>query len=648
MRRQWRAAMVLAAAASPFAGAAAAEPVVYTFAPVIVTATRTVQEAEDVPASVEVISQEEIAQTGAYNVRDALAAETNLLFNGSLYGGHNVIIRGMDTDKSLILINGRRVANEASAAGLGNAMALDRVNLFNVERIEIVRGPASALYGSEAMGGVINIITKTPEAPSLSTGAEINSEDRLNWWHADTGKIGKFSASFDAKFDKYRRDLIPADSYGNGNDTAQTYSAALQYAFSENSRVQAWADYFSEHMKSEGGGEGDFTSRDYRQENYGMSWDGKSPKNTWQVETYGSRFCWSGVTAAESYDFNRDQNRLWHLGARDTMRIGAHHRLTFGGEYEKNVIRGTGLGAAGDGVHTVWSEGHGKEASERSMDSWAAYAQDEMTYGKWVFIPAVRYDHHSEYGGHTSPKMGVTYRAGDHFRVKANYGEGFKAPGVMQLYYDMRMWMGPAGLVHLVGNPDLSSEESTSWDVGFETEFGRGYASLTYFDNDVTDLIDSRYQGREADGYSRYQYINVDRARIRGVESMLGWHVTDRLEAKVVSTWLDAEDATNHTDLPQRADFSQVYQLRYDDHRDTGWSAMLWDQLYADYAYVSTRTGPTVTAGKTSYNVLNLTVTRRFNKDSRIYGSVRNLLDREAENCDLDGRFWSVGIAHSF
>lgn len=88
-------------------------------------------------------------------------------------------------------------------------MALDRINLFNVDRIEIASGPASALYGSDAMGGVINIITLTPEKPEVTVGLEAGSETTANWWHADTGRIGKFSASFDARFDKYRRDLLP-------------------------------------------------------------------------------------------------------------------------------------------------------------------------------------------------------------------------------------------------------------------------------------------------------------------------------------------------------------------------------------------------------------------------------------------------------
>ena len=164
-------------------------------------------------------------------------------------------------------------------------------------------------------------------------------------------------------------------------------------------------------------------------------------------------------------------------------------------------------------------------------------------------------------------------------------------------------------------------------------------------DNDAKNLIDARFEGWDEDT-RQYRYVNVGQARIRGLETTLGWHLGDRVEAKLISTWMDAEDAVSHTRLPQRPSFSQVWQLSYDDHRDNGWSAMLWDQLYLDY--VTEGFVPGSAAETTSYNVLNMTVARKLGRNSRIYGSIRNLLDRQDERCDLEGRFWSVGVSHSF
>ena len=133
----------------------------YTLDAVVVTATRTENDVKNVPASTQIITSSDIKKSGATNVRDAITDFANITMTKKVRGGgHEIIVRGMSTDKSLIMVNGHRVANEADGSGLGNANALDRINVDNIEKIEIVKGPSSALYGSEAMGGVINIITK--------------------------------------------------------------------------------------------------------------------------------------------------------------------------------------------------------------------------------------------------------------------------------------------------------------------------------------------------------------------------------------------------------------------------------------------------------------------------------------------------------
>ena len=239
----------------------------------------------------------------------------------------------------------------------------------------------------------------------------------------------------------------------------------------------------------------------------------------------------------------------------------------------------------------------------------------------------------------------MTYNATDHFRIKANYGDGFKAPSVSQLYYDLAMQMG-RNWVHLTGNPNLKPEKSKSWDLGVEAEFGKGYGSLTYFDNDVDNLIASIPKGKDSNGHSLYRYENVNKARIKGLENTLGYRFNDTLEFKVTSTLLDAKDTSAGKDLTQRARLSQIYQLIYDDHKDTGWSAVLWNQL--DYKFVTGKAWESGESVKKSYSLTNFSLTRKVNKDTRVYGSVQNIFDKKDEDCDLDGRFWSIGWEHKF
>ena len=672
--------------------AQAEELPVYSFDEVVVTATRTENDVKKVPASTQVITQEDIKRGGATSVRNALSMYANIFQKSKVRGGgHDIIIRGMETKHSLVMVNGRRISNEADANGLGNAMSLDRININDVEKIEIVRGPSSALYGSEAMGGVLNIITKPSKEQTLLTGLEHTSEDTSHWWHADTGRIGNFSMTLDARFNKINRSMLDTATESDPYGTAQTYNASLNYYVNDHSYVNAYMDYYSQHLKTDTGtptmkpitlttssgkmslsgqamleGTG---SKAYKQKNYGISWNGKTDKNDWQIQAYMSKFNWSTTSNTKvlgsippagmegmfnyllqqknTYDFNHDEHNMWAIEGRDSLRVNDHHRVTFGAEYVKDKVAGTGLGSNGDGVHSITENGKTKSSSEKTLSSYAAYLQDEIEYGKWFIVPAIRYDHHSAYGSHTSPKIGVTYNATDHFRIKANYGDGFKAPSVSQLYYDLAMEMGRGNWVHLTGNPNLKPEKSKSWDLGVEAEFGKGYGSLTYFDNDVDNLIASIPKGKDSNGYNLYRYENVNKARIKGLENTLGYRFNDTLEFKVTSTLLDAKDTSAGKDLTQRARLSQIYQLIYDDHKDTGWSAVLWNQL--DYKFVTGKTweksGESV---KKSYSLTNFSLTRKVNKDTRVYGSVQNIFDKKDADCDLDGRFWSIGWEHKF
>lgn len=671
--------------------AQAEELPVYSFDEVVVTATRTENDVKKVPASTQVITQEDIKRGGATSVRNALSMYANIFQKSKVRGGgHDIIIRGMETKHSLVMVNGRRISNEADANGLGNAMSLDRININDVEKIEIVRGPSSALYGSEAMGGVLNIITKPSKEQTLLTGLEHTSEDTSHWWHADTGRIGNFSMTLDARFNKINRSMLDTATESDPYGTAQTYNASLNYYVNDHSYVNAYMDYYSQHLKTDMGtpamkpitlttssgkmslsgqamleGTG---SKAFKQKNYGISWNGKTDKNDWQIQAYMSKFNWSTTSSTKvlgsippagmegmfnyllqkknTYDFNHDEHNMWAIEGRDSLRVNDHHRVTFGAEYVKDKVAGTGLGKNGDGVHNITENGTTKSSSEKTLSSYAAYLQDEIEYGKWFIVPAIRYDHHSAYGSHTSPKIGVTYNATDHFRIKANYGDGFKAPSVSQLYYDLDMEMGRGNWVHLTGNPNLKPEKSKSWDLGVEAEFGKGYGSLTYFDNDVDNLIASIPKGKDSNGHKLHRYENVNKARIKGLENTLGYRFNDTLEFKVTSTLLDAKDTSAGKDLTQRARLSQIYQLIYDDHKDTGWSAVLWNQL--DYKFVTGKAWEGGESVKKSYSLTNFSLTRKVNKDTRVYGSVQNIFDKKDEDCDLDGRFWSIGWEHKF
>ena len=683
----------------------------YTLDAVVVTATRTENDVKNVPASTQIITSSDIKKSGATNVRDAITDFANITMTKKVRGGgHEIIVRGMSTDKSLIMVNGHRVANEADGSGLGNANALDRINVDNIEKIEIVKGPSSALYGSEAMGGVINIITKGSKEAEVRTGLVNSSEDFTNWWHLDSGEIGKFSATLDMRFNKIRRDGDDTDFLTDSFGTAQTYNFNANYHFNDHNYLNFYVDHYTQNLKrdlythkrdnikvnfpekmrpmgqasmtGEGSMEDALANYHYKQQTYGLSWNGKTARNDWQIQTYLSKFDWesdirysgmqfkghvpaglspmtgrmwdtifngfmAGDSGAYKNDVNVNSNKIFVIEGRNSTKINDNHRITYGAEYIKNTVKGTNFGDDNQfgvtHIGSVSKNGVTKEISEKEIDTYAAYLQDEINYGKWFIVPAVRYDHHENFGSHTSPKLGLTYKANDTFRVKANYGKGFKAPTIQNLYCKLVTHMGPAGIITVNPNANLRPETSNSWDVGVEKEWGKLSTSLTYFDTKLENMITTTPIGDK-----EYRCINVGNVRIKGIEHTLGYELSPMWKFKVNSTWLDAVNKDKNQPLPQRSRLSQIYSLSFDDGKDIGWSAVLWDELNYKYVTPETVKGDVVAGPKKTYNLLNFTLTRKINKDTKIYGSVQNIFDKVDSDCDLDGRYWSLGWEHKF
>lgn len=686
----------------------------YTLDAVVVTATRTENDVKNVPASTQIITSSDIKKSGATNVRDAITDFANITMTKKVRGGgHEIIVRGMSTDKSLIMVNGHRVANEADGSGLGNANALDRINVDNIEKIEIVKGPSSALYGSEAMGGVINIITKGSKEAEVRTGLVNSSEDFTNWWHLDSGEIGKFSATLDMRFNKIRRDGDDTDFLSDSFGTAQTYNFNANYHFNDHNYLNFYVDHYTQNLKrdlythkrdnikvdfpeamgsrlgqtsmtGEGSMEDALANYHYKQQTYGLSWNGKTARNDWQIQTYLSKFDWesdirysgmqfkghvpaglpinpmtermwnsifNGFMVGDSGEYKNDvnvnSNKIFVIEGRNSTKINDNHRITYGAEYIKNTVKGTNFGDDNQfgvtHIGSVSKNGVTKEISEKEIDTYAAYLQDEISYGKWFIVPAIRYDHHENFGSHTSPKLGLTYKANDTFRVKANYGKGFKAPTIQNLYCKLVTHMGQAGIITVNPNANLRPETSNSWDVGVEKEWGKISTSLVYFDTKLENMITT-----EKIGDKTYGCVNVGNVRVKGIEHTLGYELNPMWKFKVNSTWLDAVNKDKNQPLPQRSRLSQIYSLSFDDGKDIGWSAVLWDELNYKYVTPVTVKGDIVAGPKKTYNLLNFTLTRKINKDTKIYGSVQNIFDKVDSDCDLDGRYWSLGWEHKF
>ena len=612
---------------------------------VVVTATRTEADVKMVPNTVEVITADDIEKLGATDVYSALRLADNVqIMNTSTGFGHRISMRGMSSDSTLILINGQRTAIEDTET-TQNLLALDRINVHNIERIEIIRGAASAQYGSDALAGVINIITKKSTGkPSVTVGATTGTTNMSNYYHIDLGRQGKFSSTFDMNFSKDRQwteHEVSGLPVKNLQGPKQSYNFSGTYELGENKNLNLDLGYYKDKLS------GDWSHKEYNLGAWGgivrlqdakleterrdasLSLTGKTKKDDYMVRTFYSKldkFRFLPYTALAKEYGETNKYSIWGIEAKNSHKVNGDHTLTYGTEYDRYDVDGVNFGKDGD--------------NGKNLNTYAAYIQDEWLLGdKWEIIPAVRYDHHSEFGSKTTPHIGVTYLANDHNRFKANWGEGYKAPSVSELYMDYTH-MG----VLTLGNPNLRPEESKNWDLSYEGEWGKTFGKITYFHNDIDNMISTRTVGGRH-GYN--EYYNIDgTTKTHGVELTLGRKLSRDLDVKVTSNWTSASNKVASAESAAHgvdgiADNITTLQLAYDDHRAYGYNATLWEQWVHDY-YESD------SSQTYSYNTLNFVINKKYGDTVRLFAGVDNIFNKKIDAIYLDGRIWRTGIEFKF
>ncbi len=621
---------------------------------VIVTATRTESLVKDVPSSVEIITKEDIEKLGATDVYSALrlATNVNIKSNGAL--GYNVNIRGMNTNHTLILVDGKRMADEDTNESQ-SYYTLGRINLETIERIEIVRGSASAQYGSDALGGVINIITrKSDKDPSTTVGVATGTNVMSNYYHFDLGKQGKFSGTFDMNFSKTRKTMMgeTAQSYYYG--PSQNYNFAGTYDLNNNNYLDFSLGYYTSKTESDYGSAYNPSASygpglRYRKINtdrydYSLGYNGKTDRSNYFVRAYYSKLDKERTAytlnmggrpsiqnPARTAVMQKNKYDLFTLEGKNSVQVDDKNILTYGTEYKHNTVEGSNLGS--------------NNASE-NLNSYAVYVQDEwMPSDKLLIIPSLRYDNYSEYGGKTTPKIGATYFVNDNLRFKANWGKGFKAPTITELYGAV----DHMGMFDLVGNPNLKAEESTNWDIGIEVDNDNSWGKLTYFNNDVDNLITTHSSNVINPGamIPNQEYINVDKAKIKGVELELGHHLDDKWTLKATSNWLDAMNESENTRIEGRARNITTLQLSYDDGDDNGWNSVLWNEWVSNMHGASSH-GTTGSLEDYTYNTTNFVINKKFGKGNRVYAGVDNIFDKKIPSIYLEGTIWRVGAEWTF
>ena len=615
---------------------------------IVVTASRTEQEVKETPSAVEVITRADIDKMGAETLAQALKLAIGIDIQENAMVGNRSAIRGMNTNQTLILVDGRRVRTENTSETM-NYYELQRINMDDVERIEIVRGAVSSLYGSEALGGVINIIRKHPDKAQAALALDWTTRQSDQGIRLDSGKVGKWAFSTSFKHMDVRE---------RGTD-ARSSMYGKKYFFNIDGRMDVaqnkWLDVFFDYLKEDLYMKDSLTqgtSYDHDRFSTGVKYSGRDRRGDYELQTYYTYFDKNQRTrnrasgGLNSFD-DMKYNSLIFDGRR-SMQIAPNHLLTVGGEYRKEDYESTRI----KGSHTKTLEGVTNQLGDSSMNFAALYVQDEWVAGsRWTVIPSVRWDYNDVFGSEVTGKLGTTYKINKGLRFKANIGTAYRAPTASELYFDWRHSPAAQVNVHIVGNPDLKPEKAFNFDVGVEGERGKTFGKLTYFHNKVEDLININTVMTIIPGFPPTRlmtgtYNNIEDATIQGVEFEAKQDLGSGFSLRGLYTYLDARDDQTNARLTGCARHKASLQLSYDDPRH-GWNATLWQDWISGYRYAET-IGRRTVYKDAALGLMNFVVTKKFNDQFSAYLGVDNIFNKENDALAYDGRIWRGGVRMTF
>lgn len=580
---------------------------VFTLDPMVVTAQRMETRDLDTPAAVEVLNHEQLIATGGNNLQEALKFGTGLMFQsqgtkGTSQGTMNskIIIRGVEKG-TLVLVDGVPL----NQSGRYN---LEDISTEMVEKVEIIRGGGAVLYGSEATGGVINIITKKSEKKSMTVGVATNSREMSNYYHFDSGKDGKLSAAFDANFTKVRYFKWDDANMSKYFGPTQNYSLDVDYEMDQNNSLNLYLNYenTNQQFKKFTSASGPFSYLgiyNVDRKSASLTYNGQNDNSNYMLSaTYGELK--KDVTSAMSANsVGSSKFNFWNIEARDTIKLDNNNRLTFGGEFR--------------------TDGRKDSSIDESSDQYSLFIHDELKLGeKLLLIPAVRYDHHDSFGSETSPNIGATYSFTEASRLKANYGEGYRAPSISELY-------------GTYSNPNLRPEKSKGYELSYEQEFGDDTAvKLTYFKNKKTDAIAMDYSLAP-----NYQYMNIEKSSSEGVEFEIKHDLGNGFTVIGNYDYLDAMNDKTNTRLNYSARNTYTAKLMWTEPVKQEWNITAWNKWYSDYRADSE---------DHSINTFNFVVNKRWGDKYRAYAGIDNLFDKKITSMRYSGRLWRVGAEMTF
>lgn len=592
---------------------------------IVVTASRIPTPAKEIATSVTIITKQDLDQTKKTSVIEALqeVSGITILQSGPTGSAASVMLRGANTEHTLVMIDGVEINDPITPA---RTYDFSHLRVDDIERIEILKGPQSTLYGSDAMAGVVNIITQEGQGkPRFRLSTLGGSYGTISGTAGLTGSMAKLQYSFWAS-SLTSQGFSAANAALEGNTEADGYknlslSARVGYAISDNVDLGFSARFIDAQSDIDNYGS-TFGDDPNNLQTYDSLYlrghmRGLFSKNRWEQKWTFSYVHSNRETdnpTDEQHPFDSDRSRfrggLFKLDWQNNVFLHESNTLTFGVEYQREQ------GQSDYYSESIWGPSASRFPLKKALNT-GIYVQDQWRLDGIFFLTAgVRLDIHSQ----SSPS--ATYRIAPAFfirktntKLKATFGTGFKSPSLYQLYAPGNVW-GP------IGNESLKPEETVSWDVGIEQDLWRGNLRLagTYFSSRFENLIEYDYMRG---------YINIAEASSYGLEFGIEFSPAEDLSLSASYTHILAKDRDTGDALLRRPKnkFTAALNVRFlTDGRFVLTLAHIGerdDQEWIDWMATKVRMA--------SFMLLNTAVSWDVHPNIQLYLRMDNILDRPYE-----------------
>lgn len=590
-----------------------AQEVPYLTDDYVVTGTRTERDPEKAPIATEVLSKEELEITPATRLSEVLQQSPGITIDRELKGaGAGVQLQGMDSKHVLILVDGQPVVGR-----FGGVVDMDRFLLTGVDRIEIIKGPSSALYGSDAMGGVVNIITKEASGPRVSgkIGASYGSLNEVDSFGSFNFRAGNWNLKNSLGFN--RRDAFDLDESDptttGGEDQLFSLVNRTSYALKTNVDLVANLRFNTRDRSDIDFSRGAVFERENQTHEASVSLgpkvrfsDGSSLQVTGHYALFDNTLTISNPDSPNTSEETLQQ--FAQVNSVHTVPLWDNHDVTF----------------VGDGILESYEADRLNRSSAERMRAAAAIQDEWRIVESLQLVSGVRVDFDTQFGIHPTPKVAARLDAIDELTFRASYAMGFRAPDFKELYLEFNT---PNSPIVVRGNAELEAETSHGFNAGFEARVANVIWNVNGFRNEIDNLILVRpVLTGLPETPTNFEYQNVSEARTQGVETAVSARVHPSLRLGVGYMFTDARDLEEERPLEGRATHRANTSISW--LPSFGFEGTLDLTLIGPRIYFEEQSGGDDLEIETDpYAILNLRAAQRLPWDFKVFAGVRNALD---------------------